>query len=615
MPVAALSACFGILLVGVFVFMYLYMRTARKIHLATLMVVLPGIFFVGSDIACLILRAMNETGAVLQMRRAQSLSVVLFLFTVPFFFGYFLDIGPLWRKINRVIMYAGLLVFAAITAVAFISPDLYLSVTKLRAGSLTGYMAPGRGEYGILLHVVDIMLLVMMAYSVCCIVFDYMKRKRDICLAYVFAGVIAGMLCAVYDILFFHGVIRWHVGPHGYYSFSGFGFTIFLTLSMAEVLRQFLNQGRELERAKKLESLGIFAGGIAHDFNNYLTSIMGSISIVKKNMDKKSHEYLLLDDAERASGRAHDLIQQMLTFSQGGAPVLTAVSIGGLLRETTDFVLRGSDVRSEYSLAPELWDICADRSQITQVIYNVIMNARQAMAHGGLVAVMAENYIKKTGPGDEHSRRYVRVRVQDSGDGISKRHLRDIFVPYFTTKKDGSGLGLAVARSIISRHGGEIRVHSRDGGGTTVEFYVPASPKAAVKEETAVGGAVGGRILFMDDDAIICEVSSEMLKLLGYDVECASSGEEAVELYKQAHERGESFDCVIMDLTIPGGMDGSETVTVLREFDPHCRAIVSSGYSDDPVMANYREYGFVGICPKPYSVDVLEAVLADVLKA
>jgi CheY-like chemotaxis protein len=294
--------------------------------------------------------------------------------------------------------------------------------------------------------------------------------------------------------------------------------------------------------------------------------------------------------------------------------VKTIVPVRDLLYEMVDFVLGGSDVRCEYSFPPDLWDIDADRGQIGQVIYNIVLNARQAMSRGGLITIAAENIYKKEGPGKEDNSRFVRVCIRDMGPGISNRRLKDIFVPYYTTKKDGSGLGLSITRSIISKHGGEISVSSRKGQGTSVEFFIPASPETAVQERAAATAA-GGRVLFMDDDAIICEVSSEMLRLLGYDVVCASSGEEAVDLYKVAYGQGVPFDCVIMDLTVPGGMSGTEAVKVLREFDPQCKAIVSSGYSDDPVMANYREYGFAGICPKPYSVDALEAVLADVMKA
>ncbi|HON78887.1 MAG TPA: ATP-binding protein [Spirochaetota bacterium] len=615
-PIAALSACFGILLVGALVFFYLYMRSSRKLHLATLMIVLPGIAFVGSEISCLLLGIMNETAAAMQMHRVQALSTSTFLFTVPYFFGYFLDIGPSWRKVNSIIMYVGLCVLGVILVTAFVSPDHFISVTKMRSNPLRTGWGIGRGEHGLLFSIRDILLLILMSYCVWSIILGYSKRKQKIYLMYVLGGVILAVLFAVYDILFFHGVIHWHGGEYVNYSFAGFGFTIFLTLSMTEVLRQFLDQGRELERARKLESLGIFAGGIAHDFNNVLTSIMGSISIVKKRFSSGSHEYSLLNDAEKASRRARDLIQQLLTFSRGGAPVKSVVSLEDLVNETAGFVLGGSDVRCECSFPQGLWNINADRSQIGQVLYNIMLNARQAMTRGGTISVTAENSMETSGPDDEKSGRYVRVYIRDQGTGISRKNMKDIYVPYFTTRKEGSGLGLSISRSIIRKHGGDIQIKSREGEGTTVEFTIPAAPEREREEKAAPAAqAGGGRILLMDDDALICEVSSEMLKLLGYDVEIASSGEEAVEMYRKACERGEPFDCVIMDLTIPGGMDGSETLAVLREYDPRCRAIVSSGYSDDPVMAHYREYGFAGICPKPYSIDALEWVLADVLKA
>ncbi|HQO03256.1 MAG TPA: histidine kinase dimerization/phospho-acceptor domain-containing protein, partial [Spirochaetota bacterium] len=307
----------------------------------------------------------------------------------------------------------GIGVFLIVAVAAVVTPDLFISVTKPFVHPFRSGISTGRGQQGILYNVVDALLLVLMVYSVCCIIVDYMKRGRDIYLMYVLAGVMSGILIAAGDILYSQGVINWHGGGYVNYSFSGFGLTIFLTLSMAEVLRQFLDQSRELERARKLESLGIFAGGIAHDFNNFLTSIMGSISIVKKGTPREDHKYQLLDDAERASRRARDLIQQLLTFSRGGAPVKTVVPIGDILHESVDFVLGGSDVRCEYSLPPDLWDIDADRGQIGQVIYNIVLNARQAMPRGGRITITAENIIRNDGPEKGDNRRFVRVCVKD----------------------------------------------------------------------------------------------------------------------------------------------------------------------------------------------------------
>jgi len=369
-------------------------------------------------------------------------------------------------------------------------------------------------------------------------------------------------------------------------------------------------------RTERMESISILAGGIAHDFNNILTAILGSVNLAKMHaVDSLVKEKLV--KIEKASMQAKDLTQQLLTFSKGGAPIKKVTSLVGLIKDSTTFALRGSKVKCQFSIPKTLWPAEVDEGQIGQMISNLIINADQAMPEGGTVQVQAENVVISSDcevpldPG-----RYIQISFEDQGIGISKQYLTKIFDPYFTTKQEGSGLGLATSYSIIKNHGGCITVESHVGTGTTFHVYLPASAKqlktGKEEKDTPVGGK--GRILLMDDEESILEVTGEVLTYLGYDVEVARDGLEALELYKKAQTLKIPFDAVIIDLTIRGKMGGRETIQHLLKIDPSARAIVSSGYSDDPVMANYRDYGFKCVVSKPYTIKELSEALREVLE-
>jgi PAS domain S-box-containing protein len=372
----------------------------------------------------------------------------------------------------------------------------------------------------------------------------------------------------------------------------------------------------ELLKAQKLESIGILAGGIAHDFNNLLMAILGNITLAKMYSTPEDKVFANLIEAEKASLRAKDLTQQLLTFSKGGAPIKKTASIAELLKDSATFALRGSNVRCEFCLPDDLWPAEVDEGQISQVINNLIINADQAMPEGGVIKVRAENMTVKP----EHNLplkegKYIKITIEDQGTGISKEHLPKIFDPYFTTKQKGSGLGLATAYSIIKRHDGYISVESELGVGTTFHIYLPASEKELLKkkdekERLFVGK---GKILVMDDEEAVREVVGNMLKFLGYKVEFARDGTEAIELYKKAKESEKPFDAVILDLTVPGGMGGREAIQKLLEIDPKVKAIVSSGYSNDPIMSDFKKYGFRGVVAKPYKVKELSEELHKVM--
>jgi two-component system cell cycle sensor histidine kinase/response regulator CckA len=376
----------------------------------------------------------------------------------------------------------------------------------------------------------------------------------------------------------------------------------------------------EEEQAKvaKLESTGTLAGGIAHDFNNILTGIMGNIGLAKRNL--QDGDYIKassrLEDAERASLRAKDLTTQLLTFSRGGLPVKKVTSVAGLLKDSATLALRGSNVRLEFTLPDDLYPVEVDEGQINQVISNLVINADQAMPEGGIINITAANTtIKKKGPVPLTKGNYVRIAIQDYGTGIPLEYQPKIFDPYFTTKQKGSGLGLSVAYSIVKNHGGYIDVNSETGSGTTFQIYLPASGKPApvekeISEKARISGK--GRILVMDDEEIIRKLLYSALTTAGYEVVLTSDGADTVEEYIRAKKTGRPFDVVILDITIPGGMGGKEAVKKLLDIDHDARVIVSSGYATDPIMSNFKEYGFSAVVPKPFDIIELERTIRNV---
>lgn len=371
----------------------------------------------------------------------------------------------------------------------------------------------------------------------------------------------------------------------------------------------------ELCKTQRLESLGMLAGGIAHDFNNLLGGLFGFIDLARRDTEYKTRAHDYLDNAMNCFSRARDLTQQLLTFSKGGDPVKKVLSIYPVLRGSSKLSLSGSNVRCEINVDPLIQHIEADRNQLNQVFNNILLNARQAMPDGGVVTIEAGN--TKLGAGDVKdlpAGQYIRVSVKDQGTGISKELLPKVFDPFFTTKQFGSGLGLATSYSIIKKHGGNIAIESEMGAGTTVTVLLPATEEEMVEEDQAVRIPKGtGRILLMDDERMIREVTGELLRYIGYDVECVKNGEEAVVVYRDAREGGKEFNAVIIDLTVVGGMDGEKTVKKLLEIDPDVKGIVSSGYTNSPVMANPGKYGFVESIAKPFRGEKLAQLLNEVL--
>ncbi|MEZ5359764.1 MAG: PAS domain S-box protein [Candidatus Zixiibacteriota bacterium] len=372
----------------------------------------------------------------------------------------------------------------------------------------------------------------------------------------------------------------------------------------------------ELHKAEKLESIGVLAGGIAHDFNNILTAIMGNVSLVRFEMPPDSEMAEMLAEVEKATFRAKDLTQQLLTFSKGGAPIKKAENIGQVVMEAAKFVLHGSNVKPVFAIAEDIRPVEIDRTQISQVVNNLTLNADQAMPDGGIIKFLCRN--KKLvdnnslglPPGE-----YVEIIVEDEGIGIHQKHIHKIFDPFFTTKQKGNGLGLASTYSIIKKHGGHITVASELTAGTTFTFYLPASDQVPADSEIVQSAdyAGQGRILIMDDEAAVRRLAENLVKRLGYQSSTVTCGEEAIELYRQSIEENDPFDVVLLDLTVPGGMGGLETLKHLKNINAKVRAIVSSGYSNDPVVADFIAHGFLGSVCKPYRINELAKMLKSVI--
>ncbi len=372
----------------------------------------------------------------------------------------------------------------------------------------------------------------------------------------------------------------------------------------------------DILKVEKLNSLGVLAGGIAHDFNNLMTGITANIGLAKRRAKQDRELSAMLEKAEQAAVRAHDLTKQLLTFSRGGEPVKKTISISELVEEAAGFALLGSKTGRAFSISADLKPVEADAGQLRQVIHNIVINADQSMPRGGVIRIACEN---ATVQAHEvpllEAGEYARISIADQGVGIPQEQLGKIFDPYFTTREKGSGLGLAAAHSIIAKHGGTIIASSEPGVGTTISVYLPVSPKEAAAPVSTGGELVfgKGRVLIMDDEEIIRDAAGRVLQAAGYEVESAEEGNAAIELYCKAREAGRPFDLVIMDLTVPGGVGGKDAIRKLHEIDPGAKAIVSSGYSQDPILANYLDYGFLGVITKPYRIREMSEIVSRVI--
>ena len=382
-------------------------------------------------------------------------------------------------------------------------------------------------------------------------------------------------------------------------------------------LTQKIQTEKELLKIKKLESVGVLAGGIAHDFNNILAAILGNISLALSWTEPNDKIYELLQESEKASLRAKNLTHQLLTFAKGGEPIRKTASIEDVLKDSTAFVLSGSKSSSVFSFSEPLKPVSIDSNQISQVVRNLIINASQAMPNGGIITISGHNCKgHKSDPFKGKHPEFIKITFKDQGVGIPLELLEQIFDPYFTTKPEGSGLGLAITHSIIVKHGGHLQVASQPEQGAEFTIYLPAveddlplSQPAATAKVTATSA----RIMIMDDEEMIRNLVVKILSRKGYQTIAAVDGAEAIKFYEESLKSSKPIDLVIMDLTIPGGMGGKEAVTELLKIDPQARVIISSGYANDPIMANYKEYGFMAAVNKPFQIKDLLAAINEAL--
>ena len=362
----------------------------------------------------------------------------------------------------------------------------------------------------------------------------------------------------------------------------------------------------ELRRTNNLQSLGLLAGGIAHDFNNLLTGIMAHAELLRFTHEGVPDVMEVVDAISQAVESASALTQQLLTFSKGGAPIRRVVSLEELVQEQMTFSLRGSSTRFELTTGPDLWAAEVDPGQMAQVVQNLVLNADQAMPPGGEITVHLQNLSPEL-PGDPCM---VELRITDTGHGMPEEVRQQVFLPYFSTKPEGHGLGLSICHSIVERHGGSIRVESEVGEGTTFVIALPASVDGMGEEQPEPITHQGeGRILIVDDQDDVRVALTRLVKRLGFHTIGASEVDEAVALARAEFDLRGSFDLVLTDLTMPGSQGGLDVVRRLKEIDPGACVAVLSGYADDPVLRDYRAHGFDAALTKPVSVAELSSAL------
>ena len=382
---------------------------------------------------------------------------------------------------------------------------------------------------------------------------------------------------------------------------------------------------RDALNKKNLESLGVLAGGIAHDFNNILTGILGNVELAKMVSENSEAVLSFLEKAMQSSLRAKDLARQLLTFSKGGEPVKQVVSLCDIMTGAVELVLHGSSVTCDCRIPDDLWQVEIDPGQISQVLQQVLLNARYAMADGGVIVVSCENIID--GSCEDVSLRqgekYTKVNIVDHGGGIPEEHLDHIFDPYFSTRQVGHGMGLAICHSIINKHDGGIAVQSEVDKGTVISIYLPASTLAVagdgrervrvVSGDDSIQAERKATIMVMDDESMVREVTRELLEQFGHTVLLVENGYQAIEKYEKGMHNGQTIDLIIMDLTIPGSMGGEDAVKEILRINPEAKVIVASGYSCDPIMEHCRQYGFLASITKPFQLAELDKVVHESL--
>ncbi len=616
-PVLLLACCSGILLIGSISYLFVYIFEKKRMFFTILIMGVLGFIFTISDILVIVLSVVQKPQTALFFHRVEALSALFFCFALPMLLSDILELGKKFKAVNTFLYKTLFILSLIIFIITLFSPELFISSTK-PIGSLITPWNLGRGTPQILYRFRDILIVVSTFYSTICIVVDISLNKRIRYLGLILTGVMIGIIAGLIDIT--HNLMDLNSGffSSRIYSFYGFGFTISILLFMISILRWYLDQTHIVDNAKKIESLGLFAGGIAHDFNNILTGILGNSTLLLSSLKENNPYRETLLDIEKAVYRAKNLTMQLLTFSRGGSPVKDITSVKNIVEETARFVLSGSGIKPRITCDENLLHAVADAGQISQVIQNLVLNARDAMKDkGGFIDIRMEN-VKMFPPFTKHPKLsdFVKIEIKDYGEGIHERTLPYIFDPYFTTKGFGTGLGLSVSHSIIRKHGGDITVKSRPGEGTIFTIFIPATSekKSAELSTERTSFPLKGHILIMDDDPHIRPMLKKMLEHIGLTALCVPDGDAAVFEFINSKKDGNPFNAVIMDLTIAGGMGGVKASEKIREIDKNIPIVVASGYSDDPVMADYKFYGFDERLTKPFSLDDLRKTMMVILR-
>ena len=378
----------------------------------------------------------------------------------------------------------------------------------------------------------------------------------------------------------------------------------------------------ELEKASRLNLLSTIAGGVAHDFNNFLAIMLGNISLCRKKLGGNETVYSMMNNIENSIIRAKELANQLLFYAQDGSPTQKVAPLGKLVKDITDFALRGTSVHGEVHVSEKIGPVKINDNQIAEVMNNLIINAVQAMPHGGKIYVQAENLpadrIDNTIPLHFSGKELVKISVRDEGMGIPEKIREKIFDQFITTKPNGAGLGLSTSYRIIKNNHGDMNFQSQPGEGTTFNIYLPVckDDRSYQKEKNKTEITMGqGRVLVMDDLEPMRKLTGEMLNLLGYDVEYAADGAEAIMLYKKSMQRAAPYDVVLMDMAIPGGMNGTAAIKGLLEIDPEAKVVMVSGYDCAEYISQYFYHDFKGFLQKPFRIGELAEMLKEVLAA
>ncbi|NLI70821.1 MAG: response regulator [Firmicutes bacterium] len=377
----------------------------------------------------------------------------------------------------------------------------------------------------------------------------------------------------------------------------------------------------ELEKASRLNLLSTIAGGVAHDFNNFLAIMFGNISLCRKKFAGNAEANSILNNIENSIMRAKELSNQLLFYAKDGTPSDEIVPMDRLLKDIVSFALRGTSVCGEVDIPEGIGPVRIKPDQIAEAMNNLIINAVQAMPYGGKIYIQGKNLpsgqADGTVPSHLAGKELVKISVIDEGVGIPEEIQEKIFDRFVTTKPGGTGLGLPTSYRIIKSNGGDMDFHSKPGGGTIFNIYLPICKDETrlyqEEKEESVLLKGQGRVLVMDDLEPVRRMTEEMLRMLGYDVDCASDGSEAVTLYERSMQQDLPYDVVLVDMSVPGGINGLATVKLLHGIDPGVKAVMVSGYDCGKYKSQFFGRGFKGFLQKPFKIGELAMILDEVL--